>query len=173
MACPITTGYTLGCKDLQSGIEWVAISSYDGSTVYTFGVGASASEIQSWTATSSFYKYEQFTEQGSVTQELETSNETGTLAVNQTLILILETLDIATRDKALTLLQARVRVIVKTNKGDYILLGKKNGMRSTASTIGPGKQMGDLSGFSITLVGKEPEPAHFVKTSFAVAQIQS
>lgn len=171
MACPITTGYTIGCKDSQSGIEWIAISSYNGATVYTLGVGASASEIQSFSATSSFYKYEQFTEQGSVTQEMETSNETGTIAFTETLVITLEVLDIATRDKVLALLQARVRVIVKTNRGDYILLGKKNGLRSSAASIGPGKMMGDLGGFSVTLLGREPEPAHFIKESFVTTLI--
>ncbi len=171
MSCPVNSGYVIGCKDKQSGIEYIAISSYDGTTVFTLGTGASASELQSWTATSSFYKYEQFVEQGSATQEVETSNETGTLSTKQTIVLVLENMDIATRVQALTLLQARVRVIVKTNTGNYLLFGKKFGLRSSAGTIGPGKAFGDMGGFSITLEGKEPEPAHFVKDSFASAQI--
>ena len=104
MACPITTGYLIGCKDRQSGIEYIAISSYDGSVSFTLGAGASASQIQSWAATSSFYKYEQFVEQGSATQTEETSNETGTLSMVQTIVLILEGMDVATRDQALTLM---------------------------------------------------------------------
>jgi len=171
MACPITTGYTVGCKDKQSGIEYIAISSYDGTTVFTLGSGASASEIQSFTATSSYYKYEQFVEQGTATQELETSNDTGTSAFNQTVTLVMEGMDIATRDKALTLLQARVRIIIKDNQGNYLMFGKKFGLRSSAGSAGPGKMFGDLGGFTITLLGKEPEPAHFVKTSFATTVI--
>lgn len=170
MACPITTGYTLGCKDNFSGIEWIAISAYDANTTYTLGTGASASEIQSFTATSSFYKYEQFVEQGTANQEMVTG-ENSTLSFTQTITLIMEGMDIATRDKALTLLQARVRVIVKTNKGDYLMFGKGLGLRSSAASAGPGKMTSDLSGFSITLVGTEKEPASFIKTSFATTLI--
>ena len=171
MSCPINSGYTIGCKDKQSGIEYLAISSYDGTTVFTMGTSATASVIQSWSPTASFYKYEQFVEQGSVTQEVETSNETGTLAVKQTVTLILENMDYATRAQALTLLQARVRIIVKTNTGSYILLGKKFGLRSSAGSAGPGKAMGDMGGFSITLEGKEPEYGSFIESTFASAQI--
>lgn len=171
MSCPINSGYVIGCKDKQSGIEYIAISSYDGTTTFTLGAGASASELQSWSATSSFYRYDQFVEQCSCTQEAETSNETGTLSAKQTITLILENMDIATRVQALTLLQARVRVIVKTNTGNYLLFGKKNGLRSSAGTMGPGKAYGDLGGFSITLEGKEPEMAHFILSTFASAQI--
>jgi len=170
MACPITTGFTLGCKDNFSGIEWLAIASFDGSTVFTLGVGASASEIQSFSPTSSFYKYEQFVEQGSVTQEMS-GGENSTLSFTQTITLMMETMDIATRDKALTLLQARVRVIVKTNRGDYLLFGKGGGLRSSAATAGPGKMTSDLNGFSITLTGIEKEPAAFIKESFATTLI--
>lgn len=171
MSCPINSGYTIGCKDKQSGIEFFAIASYDGTTVFTMGSGSTASVIMSWSPTASYYKYEQFVEQGSATQEEETSNETGTLSVNQTIVLILEGMDYATRDKALALMQARVRILVKTNTGDYLLFGKKFGLRSSAATIGPGKAAGDLGGFSITLSGKEPEPAHFVDNTFALAQV--
>lgn len=168
MACPINSGYTLGCKDKQAGIEYVAISSYDGTTTFVLGT---SSLINSWSPTSSYYKYEQFVEQGSATQEVETSNETGTLAFTQTLVLTLEGMDADTRAKALALLQARVRVIVKTMTGQYLLYGKKSGLRSSAGTAGPGKASGDLYGFSITLLGKEPEPASVIDPTFAAAQI--
>lgn len=171
MSCPINTGYTIGCKDKQSGIEYIAICSYDGATSFTLGSGASASVINSWTATASFYKYEQFVEQGSAAQEIETSNETGTLSTTQTIILTLESMDVATRDQALTLLQARVRVIVKTNTGNYLLFGKKFGLRSSAGSMGPGKMFADNGGFVITLTGKESDPAQFINPTFALAQI--
>ena len=171
MSCPINSGYTLGCKDKQSGIEYIAISSYDGSVSFTLGTGATATVIQSWSPTASYYKYEQWVEQGSATQTEETSNETGTLAFMQTIILTLETMDYATRVQALALFQARVRIIVKLNTGTYLLFGKKFGLRSSAGTAGPGKAFGDLQGFQITLEGKEPEPAHFINDVFAAAQI--
>ena len=168
MACPISSGYVIGCKDKQSGIESFAISSYDGSTTFTLGT---SSVIFNMSPTASYYRYEQFVEQGSATQEEATSNETGTTGITQTIVLILENMDAATRIKAMALMYARVRVLVKLNDGNFLLFGKNKGLRSSAGSAGPGKASTDLGGFSITLSGKEPEFAHFVDATYAASII--
>lgn len=168
MACPINSGYVIGCKDKQSGIESFAISSYDGTTTFVLGTN---SVITSMSPTASYYKYEQFVEQGSATQEEETSNETGTTGITQTIVLILETMDAATRVKAMALMYARVRVLAKLNDGTYLLFGKQKGLRSSAGSAGPGKASTDLGGFSITLSGKEAEFASFVDATYAATII--
>ena len=66
MACVISSGYSLGCRDSVGGVEFIAISSYNDATTYTLGA---ASVITGISPTASFYKFEQYTEQASVTQE--------------------------------------------------------------------------------------------------------
>lgn len=169
MSCPILSGYTLGCRDSVGGIEYIAIASHNSATVYT--ATASSSELISWAPTASFYKFEQYTEQGSGTQEGSYDNETGTGFVTQTITIVLEQMTTALRDQFLALTQARVRVIVKSQNGTYWLFGKVNGGRASASSSGPGKAMGDLAGFTLTLEFKEPEPATEIEETFALSLI--
>lgn len=170
MACIINSGYSLGCRDSVGGIEFIAISSYDSTTTYVTGTN---SIVDSFSPTASFYKYEQYTESSSATQEGTYDNVNGTAFQTQTITLILEDMDSETREKFLALIQARVRVIVKTQTGRYFLFGKVNGGRASASTSGPGQSLGDLAGYNVTLEFKEPEPAIEVDATFAESLIVS
>lgn len=168
MACVISSGYSLGCRDSVGGVEYIAISSYNDATTYTLGT---ASVITGISPTASFYKFEQYTEQASVTQEGQFNNETGTTHYVQTVTITLEKMDSATREQFLALTQARVRIIAKTQNGKYFLFGKVNGGRASAGTSGPGKAFGDLAGFTLTFELKEPEPANEVNAILAASII--
>ena len=169
MSCVINSGYVLGCRDSVGGVEYVAISTYHTSTSYTFGT---ASIITAISPTASFYLFEQYTEQAEASQEPTFDNETGTNHTVQTVTITLEKMDAATRAQFVALTQARVRVIVKTQNGRYFLFGVKNGGRASAASSGPGKGMGDLSGFTLTFEFKEPLPAHEVTEALATSIIQ-
>lgn len=164
MSCVISSGYTLGCRDNTGGLEYIAISSHSSATTYTFGT---ASIITGISPTASFHKFEQFTEQGSATQEGGFDNAAGTNFTTQTITITLEKMDAATRAQYVALTQARVRVVVKTQTGRYFLFGLKNGGRASAATSGPGQAMGDLVGYTLTFEFKEPEPAHEILEAFA------
>lgn len=168
MACAISGGYSLGCRDNSGGIEYIAIASHSSSTTYTLGT---QSLITGISPTASFYKFEQYTEQASASQEGQFNNETGTIHFVQTVTITLEKMDSATREQFLALTQARVRVIAKTQNGKYLLFGKVNGGRASAASSGPGKAYGDLSGFTLTFEFKESEPANEVQSSLATAII--
>lgn len=164
MACVFSSGYSLGCRDSVGGVEFIAISSYNSSTAYTLGT---SSVITGISPTASFYKFEQYTEQASVTQEGQFNNETGTSHYVQTVTITLEKMDSATREQFLALTQARVRIIAKTQNGKYFLFGKVNGGRASAGSSGPGKAFGDLSGFTLTFEMKEVEPANEINAVLA------
>jgi len=168
MSCAISSGYSLGCRDSVAGVEYIAISSYNSAITYTLGT---FSVIEGISPTSSFYKFEQYTEQASVTQEGQFNNETGTTHYVQTVTITLEKMDAVTREQFLALTQARVRIIAKTQNGKYFLLGKVNGGRASAGSSGPGKAFGDLAGFTLTFELKEPEPMNEVYETLALSLI--
>jgi hypothetical protein len=168
MACVINSGYSLGCRDSVGGLEWVAISAYNSGTTYSIGTTFS---VNSFSPTASFYKFEQFPEQGGSTQEGAFDNLNGTGFYTQNVTIILEKMDTATRAQFLVLTQARVRIIVKTQNGRYFLIGQVNGARASAGSAGPGTAFGDLAGFSITFEAKEPTPAVELEPVFAASLI--
>jgi len=168
MACTINSGYSLGCRDSVGGIEYVAIASYDSSTQYTTGTTYS---IDSFSPTASFYKFEQFVEQGLASQEGAFDNVNGTSFYTQTVTIVLEKMDTQTREQFLALTQARVRIIFKTQNGRYFLVGQVNGARASAGSAGPGQALGDLAGFTLTFEAKEPTPAVELEPTFAESLI--
>jgi len=65
----------------------------------------------------------------------------------------------------------RPQIIVEDNNGKFYYAGLKNGMEVTGGTIVSGAAMGDLSGFTLTIVGEEPVPANVILTSLTSAGV--
>jgi len=170
MACILSNGYTLGCRDNVGGIAEVYIGEWNGdSLTYTYGTDNIIATFSG--TTSSFYTFEQEIETGSYTENGQFSTENGTAFYEQTLSITLHKLDASLRNKILLLGQGKWRILIKDQRGNYWLMGKQNPVRVSASTPGLGKAYGDLNGSIITFTGKEPEPAHQVQTSAALQLI--
>lgn len=168
MAC-ILTGYTIGCRDNTGGVQTLAIGPWEIGTTYSYGTN---SEITATSyATASFYTFEQYTEQASATGEITANNEFGTIFNTQTLTFIMEKMDAATRAKFLILTQGRFRVLIKTQNGEWLLMGRLNGARLSAGSNGPGKSFSDLAGFTGVLTAIEPEPIHIIEEAEALRLI--
>lgn len=170
MACVLTNGYTLGCRDNIGGVQEIYIGEYNGdSLTYTFGTDNIIGTFSG--ATVSFYSFEQEIETASYTENGVFSTENGTAFYEETLTLTLHKLDASLRNKILLMGQGKWRIIIKDQRGVYHLMGKQNPVRVSASTPGVGKAYGDLNGAVITFMGKEPEPAHIVESAAALSVI--
>jgi hypothetical protein len=99
------------------------------------------------------------------TETVNTSRENGTTAFTQEVVLNLKKLINAMTKELKVLAYGRPRVIVYTNAGDALLVGRRFGADVTAGTISTGAALGDLYGYSITLTGLEPLPAAFLSGS--------
>lgn len=170
MACLLTSGYTLGCRDNIGGIQEIYIGEYNGdSLTYVLGQDSIIGTFSG--ATVSFYTFEQEIETGSYTENGVFSTENGTAFYEHTLTITLHKLDAALRNKILLLGQGKWRIIVKSQTGSYYLMGYQNPVRVTAATPGLGKAYGDLNGAVITFMGKEPAPAYLVSSTAATSVI--
>lgn len=158
MACLLTTGYSLGCRDSIGGIQDVWIGNFGPNATYTLNA---TDTITAFTGTTvSYFKFEQEMETGQFNQAGAYSTENGTVFFTQELQLSFHKNDATLRNQLLVLSQANMSVIVKDQRGEYWLMGYQNGVRATAGSMNTGKAFGDLNGFTITLTAKEPEPAH-------------
>jgi len=159
MACLIDNGYTLGCRDNVGGIKKVFIGTVvagEDVSNYTFV----ADEITATTSAIAYFTFEQEMEAGSFSQNGTYSTENGTVFFDQQLTLIFHKNTTASRNQLLVLSQANVRVIIQDQRDQFWLMGYSNGVRATAGTMATGKAFGDLNGTTITLQGKEPQPAY-------------
>jgi hypothetical protein len=170
MACLLTTGYTLGCRDNIGGIQEVYIGEYNANSMtYVLGTNNIIGTFSG--ATVSFYTFEQEIETGSYTENGVFSTENGTAFYEQTLTITLHKLEASLRNQILLLGQGKWRVIIKDQRGKYWLMGYQNPVRVSAATPGLGKAYGDLNGAVITLMGKEPAVAYEVSSTAALSVI--
>lgn len=172
MACVLSTGWTLGCRDKQGGIQKVYIGTWNGTNLGFTISGTTASLITAFTGTtSSYYTFEQELESAEFNQKSTGNNDNGTVYYEQTLSITLQGLDAPTADRIRILDQGKWRIMVLDQNGRYWFVGKQNGLRTTESTPGVGKAMGDLNGAKITFKGMEPIPAYEVQASAAATII--
>jgi hypothetical protein len=168
MACDITSGFTLGCRDNSGGIKNLYILS---GSVDTIGE-ASEGLINGLSGSGTFYKFELFRQTSDYTETLTATPENGTLSYEQSVNAVFFKLQSSTRNQVRVLAKnPDLKVIVETNNGSddgvgkFFYLGEANGLQLTGATAGTGTSFNDLNGYTMNFVGVEPEPASEVSGS--------
>ena len=167
MACNLTTGRELPCKDSVGGIKAVYLADYG--TLGTLTVDAGTVTAISLTPT--LFKFD-VKGNSSLDQAITSSRENGTTFYEQTLNLTLTKLDVATQQEIILMAKARPHIFVEDYNGNYFLVGAVHGADVSGGTIVTGAAMGDLSGFTLVFSAQETLPAYFV-TSTVVTSIAS
>ena len=167
MACNVTAGRVLPCKAGFGGIKAAYFFDLDalGALTYTDGV------ITTIAGTPTVYEYD-VKNTSSLETAINSSRETGTTFYEQTLSLTLTYLDAPTQEQIKLIAWGRPSVAVEDYYGNMFIAGLENGMEMTGGTIGTGTQPGDLSGFTMTLVGQEVDPATFITSTLVTGATQ-
>jgi len=164
MPCLLATGRTLPCKDAVGGLQKVFLCDYDtlGALTITDGV------LTAIAGTPDLYEYD-IKGASNVEQTITTSRDNGTTFYEQTLTLVLPKLDPETQVELQSVITGRPHAFVLDNNGNYLALGLTRGCDVTGGSISTGSQLGDMSGYSLTLVGQEPLMAPFVTPSVVIS----
>lgn len=157
MACALTQGYTLDCKDSLGGIKaaWFIAHQDVASVTETEGVVTAITKD----AGKVFYKYQLVRNTSSLTENVTASVENGTVFYAQELTIILNKMQANTRNEILLLAKNNLMVVVEDANGNYWLLGKNNGLDLTGGNSGSGTAQGDRNGYTLTFSGGEKELA--------------
>lgn len=158
MACNLTTGRALSCNDSVGGIKSVFFAEYGTMGALTVTAG----EVTAFGGTPDFYEFEVRGGNSSLEQTITGSRENGTVFYEQTLNVTLQKLDLLTQEEIVKIAKARPHVVIKTYNDEYLMVGAVHGADVTGGTIVTGAALGDLTGFTLTLVGQETLPAYFV-----------
>lgn len=167
MACTLSTGRELPCRDSVGGLKAIWFADYD--TLGTLTVASG--EVTAIGGTPALFKFE-VKGNSSLEQTINASTENGTVFYEQVLNLTLTKLDKATQEEIKVIANGRPHVFVEDYNGNYLLVGAVHGAEVTGGTIVTGGAMGDLSGFTLTLSAQETIPAYFV-TSTVVTGAES
>lgn len=171
MACDITSGFTLGCRDNVGGIKNIYILSGSVSTV-TAADGA----ISDLDGSGVFYKFELPRNVGDFTETPTPSLENGTVFYSQVVNAAFHKLQASIRNQVKVLAQnPALKIVVETengtddNSGQFFYIGENRGATLTGGSGTTGTAFGDANQYALTFEATEPYPAQEITTSGALS----
>ena len=153
MACVLTQGYNLDCRDSYGGVKEIYIAERATVSAITASAGVITAIDKAGSAV--FFKYNLVAHTGEADQELTPSRENGTTMVKQTIKFPINKMTVAVRNELLLLAQNRLNIVVVDNNGVGWLYGEGNGMMLAPTTAKTGKALGDRNGFELTFESDE------------------
>lgn len=167
ITCEVIQGRQLaGCvKNNVGGIRKVYIANHNdvASTTIEDGLsaltGSTVDQIIDIEMVSGkkFFIFDTVKETSSFTQTIESNTQNGTLSFTQTVELIFNKLDAATRNLIQMLSVSLVDIMVLDSNNNLWYLGRVNGMDLTAAEMASGVAQGDRNGSTLTFTAAEPE----------------
>ena len=157
MACDLTIGRKVPCKDVLGGLTrcWFVDFGDLGTVTLTDDV------ITDLGGTFTAYQYD-LKGTNSLDQSMTSSRENGTTFTEQTLTLTFPKMEKEFNKELKLMAYGRPHIVVEDYNGNFLQCGLTNGMEVTSIAAASGTAMGDLSGYTITLVGQEITFANFV-----------
>ena len=152
MACDLTSGRLLDCKDSVGGIRSILLMPLtDYSPTYTGTV------LTAITAATGF-RYDLPKATGSYSEGITISSENGTVFYEDTLTIKLHRLDNAMRDELKLIAQTRLVCFILDNNNNQWAMGEVLGAELSAGTSATGQALGDAYGYDLTFMSQEREP---------------
>lgn len=168
MACELTAGFILDCKDTIGGIKAIYLQQHQD---FLSGVTIDeTSEEVDGLPTATIYKYTCPKHTGNFTEEVASSVENGTIFYTQTVASTFFKLSAPRRKQLELVAKNRLAVFVQDNNDNIWMVGKGDGAEVTAMTTATGAAKGDLNGYTITFTAEEAHKAYrlesFTSTPF-------
>lgn len=162
MACDITSGFALGCRDNLGGIKALYILS--GSVA---GITESSNEITDISGSGVFYQFDLQRGTSDFTETINGSTENQTVFYEATINAAFAKLQTSTRNQIKVLAQnPDLKIVVETNNNTsgskFIYVGRTNGAQLNAGQGQSGTALGDANGYTLTFTAQEPSPADII-----------
>jgi formyltetrahydrofolate synthetase len=155
MACALTQGFVLDCKESLGGVKSVRFVEFDNVASIAYAAGVATLTMD---AGKKFWLYSQVRETSSLTETITANVQNGTIFYQQEVVVVLNKLAAATRNEILLLAKNRLMAIVEDMNGAYWLIGAKNGLDITSGNSATGTASGDRNGYTLTFQAMEADP---------------
>jgi hypothetical protein len=159
MACDLTLGRLVPCKDVVGGINRIYFVNYGALGTLTIDSDDELTAI-SETGVSAF----EYVVKGanSLEQTINSSRENGTTFFTQTLSITLTKMTKEDNKQLKLMAYGRPHIFVQDRNGNTFLCGANYGCEVTGGTAVTGAEMGDLNGYTLTFEATEQLMALFV-----------
>lgn len=160
MACALTSGFNLDCRDSNGGINTIYVATFSDADSFTEASGVITAVTLSPSRV--FYEYQVRRYTSVAVETITGSQENGTIFYDQLVTAYLDKMATDKRIQIQLLAQNYLYVIVKDNNGRYWWYGKTRGLMLNAGTAGTGTAAGDRNGYELPFSGQEPSMAQEV-----------
>jgi hypothetical protein len=165
MACSITKGLKLACKDSRGGIKKIDFAIFD-----EYGFTVTAQEVATLPVTlTEVFRYEVKGTGNTLVETGTINTDNRTTEIAQVITAVFPKLNKDTEVQLQALEAGRVIAFVHDYNGNVKVVGIDSGMDATTSAGQTGGAGGDLSGYNITLQSMDSKRAPFLSTSAKTA----
>ena len=166
MACDITRGRLIDCKDQIGGLKAIyicktyntnisAVATINTTEMTTAGFATWSG--QSGGATTVF-KYDLVPNLSSMTVTINSDNANGTTFFTQALSVTLQKIDHDMTNELRLMAYSRAQIFVQDTNDNVFLLGIDNGCHISGGTVVTGVAKGDMTGYTLELKAEERDP---------------
>ena len=178
MACDITRGRLIDCKDSIGGLKAIYIcKNYNNNISAVANVNTTEmteAGLATWSGASggatTVFKYDLVPNLSSMTVNIQSDNANGTTFFNQTLSITLQKIDHDMTNELRLMAYSRAQIFVQDENDNVFLLGIDGGCHVTGGTVITGAAKGDLTGYTIEWGAEEKNALIQVKQTNGVAQ---
>ena len=176
MACDITRGRLIDCKDTIGGLKAIYIcKAYSNNINAVANINATemtTAGFATWSCcggTVEVFKYDLVPNLSSMTVNINSDNANGTTFFEQTLSVTLQKIDHDTTNELRLMAYSRSQIFVQDQNDNCFLLGIDNGCHVTGGTVITGTAMGDQNGYTIEWGAQEKNALIQLPASAGVA----
>ena len=157
MACDITRGRLIDCKDTIGGLKAIYICKGFNNNISAVATIANTemtdAGFSTWSAQvgakTIVFKYDLVPNLSSMTVNINSDNANGTTFFNQTLSVTLQKIDHDMTNELRLMAYSRSQIFVQDQNDNVFLLGLDHGCHVTGGTVITGTAMGDQNGYTI------------------------
>lgn len=157
MACVLTTGFSLDCREGIGGIKEVYIIELANVNTITESSGVVSAITKA--NGKRFWKYAQVRETSSTTETINGNKQNGTLFYDQSVNIVINKRQAATRNEIMLLAKNNLIIVAVENTGKAFLYGRVNGLQLETGEAPSGTAWTDRNGYTLTFSGQETELA--------------
>ena len=163
MACDITRGRLIDCKDSIGGLKAIYICKAYNNNIEAVATIANtemtAGGFATWSAQSgsktTVFKYDLIPNLSSMTVTVNSDNANGTTFFGQALSVTLQKIDHDMTNELRLMAYSRSQIFVQDANDNVFLLGINNGCHVSGGTVITGTAKGDLNGYTIEWAAEE------------------
>jgi len=163
MACALTQGFNLDCRDAVGGLKEIYIIELGNLAAVTEASGTVTAITNA--ASKRFWKYSLIRETSNAEETITGNEQNGTIFYAQKVDVILNKRQVSVRNEILLLAKNKVAIVAVDNIGNGWLYGRVNGLMLNAGSSPTGTAWGDRNGYTLTFSGNETELAPMLQAS--------